>query len=207
MPKIKLKPNSAEFEDDKPPKKKSLCEMPDCQEEGTHKAPKDRGLDNYYLFCLEHVQLYNKAWNYFEGMAPRDVEEHIIKSFYGDRPTWKFDGFDGFDDNLRHRAWQNYHGYTDEEANSKRQEEKKQSRSGHAIDSQTKEYEALMIMGLAPPVTLPVIKKRYKELAKKYHPDLNNNDKHAEELLKSINMAYTILKLAYEAYDKMTKDE
>ena len=58
-------------------------------------------------------------------------------------------------------------------------------------------------MGLEPPVTLPVIKKKYKELAKKYHPDLNQNDRKAEELLKQINMAYTILKLAYEKFEDL----
>ena len=60
-----------------------------------------------------------------------------------------------------------------------------------------------MIMGLEPPVTLPVIKTRYKELAKKYHPDLNPNDPKAEDLLKTINMAYTILKLSYAKFEQL----
>ena len=61
----------------------------------------------------------------------------------------------------------------------------------------------MLIMGLEPPLDLKTIKARYKELAKQYHPDLNRGDKAAEDLLKSINMAYTILKLSYEKYEKL----
>lgn len=60
-------------------------------------------------------------------------------------------------------------------------------------------------MGLEAPVTLKDIKARYKELAKKYHPDLNQNDKKAEDLLKTVNMAYTILKLSYAKFEKLEK--
>lgn len=60
-------------------------------------------------------------------------------------------------------------------------------------------------MGLAPPVDLRLIKTRYKELAKKHHPDLRPDDPEAEELLKRINMAYTILKIAYEKFEKIEK--
>ena len=38
------------------------------------------------------------------------------------------------------------------------------------------------------------IKARYRELAKANHPDANGGDKTAEERLKCINLAYTILK-------------
>ena len=58
-------------------------------------------------------------------------------------------------------------------------------------------------MELEVPITLTDIKKRYKELAKKYHPDLNPNNKDAEEQLKKVNMAYTILKVAYEKFEKL----
>jgi len=61
----------------------------------------------------------------------------------------------------------------------------------------------MALMGLEPPVQLQDIKTRYKELAKKHHPDLNRGCAKSEELLKQINMAYTILKLAYEKYDDL----
>ena len=46
---------------------------------------------------------------------------------------------------------------------------------------------------LAGQVTLAELKRRYKQLAKKHHPDLHGGDKAAEERLKLINEAYTYL--------------
>lgn len=50
---------------------------------------------------------------------------------------------------------------------------------------------------------LKIIKARYKELAKKHHPDLNKGSNKSEELLKEINMAYTILKVAFEKFEDL----
>ena len=37
------------------------------------------------------------------------------------------------------------------------------------------------------------IKKAYRKLARKYHPDVNQGDKAAEERFKEINEAYEVL--------------
>lgn len=37
------------------------------------------------------------------------------------------------------------------------------------------------------------IKKAFRKLAKKYHPDLNPNDNKAQEKFKEINEAYEVL--------------
>ena len=198
MPKINLKPNSPEFDSGREHCRTQQCEMPGCPEEGDFRAPKDRSLSDHYWFCQEHVREYNKAWNFFEGMADTEVQEHMLKSLYGDRPTWQY-GVNGKDaDELYRKAWQTYN-FTEEEPPKAEEFERK----SQYTSVQTPEYEALAIMGLEPPVTLPVIKKKYKELAKKYHPDLNQNDRKAEELLKQINMAYTILKVAFEKFEKI----
>ena len=50
------------------------------------------------------------------------------------------------------------------------------------------------ILGVERTATLQEIKKAYKKLAKKWHPDLNrDNLKQAEEKMKDINVAYGIL--------------
>ncbi len=50
------------------------------------------------------------------------------------------------------------------------------------------------ILGVGQKATLAEIKKTYRRLARKYHPDLNPNDKEAEKRFKEINEAYEVLK-------------
>lgn len=49
------------------------------------------------------------------------------------------------------------------------------------------------ILGIPRTAGKEDIKKAYKTLAKKYHPDLNKNDKNAEQKFKEINEAYAAL--------------
>jgi len=54
-----------------------------------------------------------------------------------------------------------------------------------------KEYYS--ILGLNEGATPDEIKKAYRKMSKKYHPDLNPNDKEAEEKFKQISEAYGVL--------------
>ena len=56
---------------------------------------------------------------------------------------------------------------------------------------QIKDY--YKILGVEKNTPEAEIKKRYRELAKKYHPDANPGNKQAEEKFKEINQAYEIL--------------
>jgi len=49
------------------------------------------------------------------------------------------------------------------------------------------------ILGLEKNATLADIKKAYRKLARKYHPDLNPNDKTAEKKFKEVNEANEVL--------------
>ena len=51
----------------------------------------------------------------------------------------------------------------------------------------------LAVLDLPADATLQELKARYKQLAKRHHPDLHGGDKKAEERLKLINEAYTYL--------------
>ena len=42
-------------------------------------------------------------------------------------------------------------------------------------------------------VSLELVKKQYKKLVKKYHPDVNQDDKNAEEKFKLLSEAYKAL--------------
>lgn len=200
MPSIFLKPKSADFAENGPAKRKAgHCDMPGCTDLGDNRAPKDRSLSEYYHFCIQHAREYNKAWNFFEGMSTGDVEDHIYKSMYGDRPTWKYGVNGNAEDALYQQAWKMKFGEDSEPPPNK--EERKRDSIGESQHS--KEYEAMAIMGLEPPLTFSAIKLKYRALAMKHHPDRNHGCQKSEELLKTINMAYTVLKLAYEHFEKL----
>ncbi|MDD6181963.1 MAG: J domain-containing protein [Desulfovibrionaceae bacterium] len=50
------------------------------------------------------------------------------------------------------------------------------------------------VLGVERGASADAISKAYKKLARQYHPDLNPNDKSAEEKFKEINEAYEVLK-------------
>ncbi len=49
------------------------------------------------------------------------------------------------------------------------------------------------ILGVSKNASDDEIKRAYRVLAKKYHPDLNPGDKEAEEKFKDVNTAYAVL--------------
>jgi DnaJ-class molecular chaperone len=51
----------------------------------------------------------------------------------------------------------------------------------------------MAVLDLEAGFTLEELKRRYKTLAKRHHPDLHNGCRIAEERLKQINEAYTFL--------------
>ena len=59
------------------------------------------------------------------------------------------------------------------------------------------------VLGVSKGASEEEIKKAYKKLARKYHPDMNPGDKEAEEKFKEVNEAYEVLS---DADKKATKD-
>jgi hypothetical protein len=54
-------------------------------------------------------------------------------------------------------------------------------------------YDSLAFMKLSLPVTRDQIRTRYRELSKKYHPDLNPNNPYQGEMMKLLNIHHDVL--------------
>ncbi|MEH6402212.1 MAG: DnaJ domain-containing protein [Sneathiella sp.] len=174
-----------------------ICDREDCMEAGEFRAPKSRMIDrgnnaDYHWFCLHHIREFNKSWNFFDGMSDDQVLRYKDEDITGHRPTWKLGS--------RSSGGQPGYVYDDpfdfrREAGVKEEEEKNSSRqrkrTWSTIDAE--ERNALATLNLEAGCSLKEIKRRHKELAKKYHPDTRGGDKEAEDILKTINHAYTHL--------------
>lgn len=60
-------------------------------------------------------------------------------------------------------------------------------------DNLSKNKNLYSVLGVGINASPEEIKKSYRALAQKYHPDKNNGDKKAEEIFKEVNEAYSIL--------------
>ena len=160
------------------------CESPGCLAEGGFRAPKSRqALHEFYWFCLEHVRAYNASWDYYKGMSDDEVEAEKRADSGWQRPTWPL-GQNGHAARLEAALEAELHVF------SFGKPPKPNATSG--VPSELR--EPLRVLGLSWPVTLEAVKIRYKELAKRHHPDANQGDRRAEETLKTINLAYATLR-------------
>ena len=160
--------------------KRCKCDFPGCDKAGEYRAPKDRGLKEYYWFCLEHVESYNSEWNYYADEFEDEEEDASSKA------KMHFKDY---------RSKVNYqHGYKLKDDFEFFGEYAGNFSSRQDIHYTAKEHKFLEIMELDnKDVSLILIKRQYKKLVKKYHPDVNKGDKKAEEKFKELSTAYQAL--------------
>ncbi len=173
-----------------------LCDAPDCTAMGEYRAPKSRrNLRDYWWFCLNHVREYNSTWDYYKGMTPGEIEAALRADTSWQRPTWPLG-------RLGAAAWEDevlrdpLHVLA---AGGMRGTSRPSSEPTPA-----ELREPLATLGLSWPTTLDAVKTRYKELAKRHHPDANGGDRAAEERLKTINLAYATLRSRLNAEARAT---
>jgi hypothetical protein len=166
------------------------CDHPGCVAEGEFRAPRARNrLDEYYWFCLDHVRSYNAAWDYYRGMSPAEIERCRREDIVGGRPSWPLGrqgpAFHFRPEELR-AALNGLFGAAEIPGPGAAPKPPRRPPTPHE--------EALAALDLGLDATQAELKARYKALVKLHHPDANGGDKAAEERLKSINQAYTVLK-------------
>ena len=180
------------------PKRTPLCAHPLCQEQGQYRAPINRqSVDQthaaHYFFCLAHVREYNAAWNYYAGMNAHDMERALRDDAVWNRPTWPMGQGMKFRKHMEERVRSAFADYMQDDAPSDSEVKTNKNNPLRA------ELMALRELGLQPPVAFSVVKKRYRALVKKHHPDLADDahKKDADERLKKLNAAFTLLKVFY----------
>ena len=164
------------------------CDAPGCDKLGEYRAPRSRAaLTDYLWFCLDHVREYNSAWDYYRGMSPGQIEAEVRSDTGWQRPTWPLGQLGsapspglGAEDAIRDPL-----GVL---SGRQRQAEPPRQASPPGLS------EPLSTLGLEWPVSLDQLKMRYKELAKRHHPDRNGGDRAAEERLKRVNLAYAAVR-------------
>ena len=165
----------------------NICEWENCKEIGKFKAPLEKdNSKNYKWLCEEHIKLFNKNWNYFEGMSQNEIEVFLKSDLTWHRPTQKFGSSDNFFNVLWNNALSDKFNFFNQEKNIDTFKNKKLSE---------KDKDAFIIMGLEFSADWPVIQKKFKMLVKKFHPDRNSGNKKFEDKLKKITLAYSHLKL------------
>ena len=159
------------------------CDFPGCTEVGEYRAPKDRNLRDYYWFCLKHVQEYNKNWDFLKGLSADEIEEQIQHDTIWQRPTWKL-GHGGVKTDPKVK---DFFGVREDVCLGMDGKYNPPPRAPHY---EKKMQAAIDFMELKTPLDLVEVKKQYKRLAKKYHPDTNKGDKESERRFKKLNDAY-----------------
>ncbi|MBW8268348.1 J domain-containing protein [Caldovatus aquaticus] len=163
------------------------CDAPGCGAAGEYRAPRDRTrLRDYYWFCLQHVREYNAAWDYFRGMSPEEIERHLRDDAGWQRPTWPLGRLG--------RSALDPAEYLRDPLGVLEGGPKPPPRSRRTDEAPPELRAALGVLGLGWPVGQEELRARYKELAKRYHPDSNGGDRSAEDRLKDINRAYSLLR-------------
>jgi len=165
----------------------NICEWKNCRESGKFKAPLEKdNSKNYKWLCEEHIKLFNKSWNYFEGMSQDEIEIFLKSDITWHRPTQKFASSDNFFNILWNNALSDKFNFFD-------QEKIVNSFNGKKLNE--KDRDAFKIMGLELNADWTIVQKKFKILVKKLHPDRNAGNKQFEDELKKITLAYSHLKL------------
>jgi len=165
------------------------CDSPKCNEKGEYRAPKSRVmLNKYFYFCLDHIKEYNKSWDFYKGMSVEQIENSMKSDTFWDRPSWPLKNsfkniFDEFNEYV-----EDFVKNDDDKINDTYFKNKLLDES-----LTIEEAKALKELDLKIPISLEKIKKNYKKLVKIFHPDVNGNNKDAEEKFKQINESYKLL--------------
>ena len=172
------------------------CSAPGCDATGEFRAPADEGRrpgfdgpGEWRWLCLDHVRAFNTGYNYFNGMSAEEINaqqrpyagwERETRAFSSnaDRPPRWADFIDPLD-----AIQARFRGGTAAMAERK---------DGKPLSGDDR--RALKVLGLEIDADRRMLRERYSELVRRYHPDRNGGDRRHEGLLGDVIAAYQQLK-------------
>lgn len=180
-----------------------VCQWDGCDKPGVHRAPVGRNAEGkFFMFCFEHVKDYNKGYNYFSGLSDNEIARYQKEAITGHRPTWTVGVNKTARDGPLHSTLRSgsagatnarirdpfgfTNGFGEGKAGGQRVQPDRKLK--------TLEAKAFDTLGLAANAKQEEIKRRYKELVKKHHPDANGGDRGSEERFRAVIQAYQLLK-------------
>lgn len=174
-----MRTKGGEFPGDRP------CAHPGCDQPGTYRAPLHKpgsslappsGPPRWQYFCLDHVRAFNAEWNYFEGMDAETIFAAQTPYPTWDRETRGFahtthaERIDRMEDAIATFRW-------------------RAASTPQASRLSREDRQSLSRLGLDEGATLADAKKKYRALARRYHPDTNGGDRRHEARLQSLTEA------------------
>lgn len=162
------------------------CAHPGCTEAGEYRAPLHRpgsafaspsAPPEWQYFCLAHVRAFNASWNWFEGMTAEEIWQ--AQSPY---PRWERE-VEGL---ARHADPRRPAARLDDPLGVLRW------RTGERAPARlpAADRRALELLGLTETATAADVKRRYRALVRRYHPDSNGGDRRHEGRLQAVRDAH-----------------
>lgn len=164
------------------------CDFEDCEALGNYPAPKNRtsvGQKSHYYFCLEHIRLYNAAWDYFAGATPDEIYDQMRRDAVWDKPTGPAHGSFNWQQRIEDFAQEFFSG--------------KKSKTAPPPEAEKPDdfLQACTTLQVPPNADMLTIKKNYRQLAKLHHPDANPAHETTTAFLQ-VQAAYQILKAYHD---------
>ncbi len=160
------------------------CEHPGCPAPGEFRAPRSNRLPGneggWQFLCLDHVRAFNAGYNFFDGLSPDEIYEATSPLAGWEKVATPRGGREAFSFGDAHDLF-----------GGERRPPAGPRRWAGAGDA-----EALGRLGLGDDAGPDEVRRAYKRLVRRYHPDSNGGDRAHEGKLQAVVNAYTHLKSA-----------
>jgi hypothetical protein len=165
----------------------AACAWPGCCQHGEYRAPRSNkvpgDVGGWQFFCLDHVRAFNAGYNFFDGMAPDEImaAQSPLAGWVRDAVRGGREAFTIGDP----------HGLFGGVSAGSAASPAAGGRWAAAGDAR-----ALAVLGLDRSATPADIRRAYRALVRRYHPDSNGGDRRHEGTLQAVVNAFTHLKAA-----------